>query len=204
MIAALALLLAAAPPPILQLHRERLKPGAEAAYSGIEVEAAGACARLGAPHPYLGLESWNGAREAWWLNAYASDAEVRAVARGYAKNAALSQALAEVGARKKDLVTPLGSTTLRLRPRPGDGGWRLLGARFFVAAERRASNRRLPGAVFAAPGGTFFVLVPVATRQEAQLAARALGRDARVLAIRPDWSLPAPEWVAADPQFWKP
>ena len=65
---AIALVLAAAPPPLVQVVRERLKPAAEERYSAVEREAARTCAQLGAPHPWLALESWQGAKEIWWLN----------------------------------------------------------------------------------------------------------------------------------------
>ena len=48
---------------------------------------------------------------------------------------------------------------------------------------------------------TLYVLRPVRTRREAEALAR---RDnARVFAVRPSWSMPAPEWVVADPAFWR-
>ncbi len=28
-------------------------------------------------------------------------------------------------------------------------------------------------------------------------------QGARIFAVRPNWSMPAPEWVAADPDFWR-
>ena len=29
------------------------------------------------------------------------------------------------------------------------------------------------------------------------------GAYARVFAVRPNWSMPAAEWILADPQFWQ-
>lgn len=198
---ALALVLAA-PPPVLQVVRERLKPGADAAYSGIERDVARTCAQLGAPHPYLALESWQGAKEVWWLNFYASDAEAQQVRQRYAANGALSKALAEAAARKKELVEASSDATARFRPALTDSSWRFPGARLFAAVERKELKKRVPGVVYALARGGFLVLVPAASRLEAQQAARQLGHDARIFAIRPDWSVPSPEWVAADPEFW--
>jgi enterochelin esterase-like enzyme len=31
----------------------------------------------------------------------------------------------------------------------------------------------------------------------------AAEQGARIFAVRPNWSMPAPEWVAADPDFWR-
>ncbi|HYL55646.1 MAG TPA: hypothetical protein VEU73_08740 [Gemmatimonadales bacterium] len=33
--------------------------------------------------------------------------------------------------------------------------------------------------------------------------AEAREQGARIFAVRPNWSMPAPEWVAADPDFWR-
>jgi hypothetical protein len=59
------------------------------------------------------------------------------------------------------------------------------------------------GTVFEAADGTCFVVRAARTREEAEAMTRAAGRDATVLAIRPSWSFPAAEWIAADPQFWR-
>jgi hypothetical protein len=59
------------PPPILQIAREPLKPGREAAYRNVEEDTARQSAKLGCPHPYLGVESLSGPKEIWWFNGYA-------------------------------------------------------------------------------------------------------------------------------------
>jgi hypothetical protein len=53
----------APPPPLLQIVREPLKPGAEAPFSAIEEERARLAATLGCPHPYLGAESLTGPKK---------------------------------------------------------------------------------------------------------------------------------------------
>ena len=53
---------------ILQIVREPLKPGSEAAYYALEEDTAHAAAALGCPHPYLGAESVTGSKEVWWFN----------------------------------------------------------------------------------------------------------------------------------------
>jgi hypothetical protein len=55
----------------------------------------------------------------------------------------------------------------------------------------------------AADDGTRFTFVPAGTRREADRQAAVAGPDARIFAIRPAWSLPAAEWIAADPEFWR-
>ena len=80
--------------------------------------------------------------------------------------------------------------------------WKVAGARFFVVTIS-AGDSRMEGAVFEAPDGTRFVFRPFATRPPAHAVAAAAGRDTRVFAVRPCWGMPAPEWIAADPVFWK-
>src|SRR5207247_11154411 len=63
------------PPRNLQDVRDPLKAGVEAEYDRIESEIAKECARLRCPHPYLGLESLTGPKEAWWFNGYDSAAD---------------------------------------------------------------------------------------------------------------------------------
>jgi hypothetical protein len=55
--------------------------------------------------------------------------------------------------------------------------------------------------VWAMADSTLYVLRPVRTRREADAVARQA--KARVFAVRPNWSMPAPEWVAADAAFWR-
>ena len=54
-----------------------------------------------------------------------------------------------------------------------------------------------------APGGELYVVTEVKTRAEAEAAVAVAGPGARVFAIRPAWSLPAREWIASDPEFWR-
>ena len=75
--------------------------------------------------------------------------------------------------------------------------------RFLVITVTKG-NRRMDGTVFETADGTKFVLLPAKTRKEADTKAAALGSEARVFAVRPYWSMPAREWVAADPVFWQP
>ena len=38
---------------------------------------------------------------------------------------------------------------------------------------------------------------------DAEAKAAAAGPSTQVFAVRPKWSYPASEWVAADPEFWR-
>jgi hypothetical protein len=90
-------------PEILQIHCERLKPGAEAAYSEVESRITRRCAELGCPHPYLGVESLTEPREVWFFNGYSSEAEKNSVEEAYLRNAPLMEALRELGGQKDAL-----------------------------------------------------------------------------------------------------
>ena len=73
----------------------------------------------------------------------------------------------------------------------------------FLVITVTKGNRRIDGTVFETADGTKFVPLPTKTRKEADTKAAALGSEARVFALRPYWSKPAKEWVAADPVFWQ-
>src|SRR5260370_33317394 len=85
------------PRQILQIYRDRLKPGSHAAYGEIERDIARACAELEFPHPYLAIEPLTGPGEVWFLNRWESEAEQKRVADDYAKNAPLVEAIGEKG-----------------------------------------------------------------------------------------------------------
>jgi hypothetical protein len=197
------------PPAIVQLYHERLKPGADAEYSRIEEAAAEVCARWKCPNYYLALESLEGPKEVWWLNAFASEADRDRVGRAYDQDTEMMTALRDVLQPKKELVREPQNFVATYRPDLSVGcAWRMDGARFFVFEPGGASGappgspRGSAGCVFEAPDARF-VLAPAATRTEADRRAAVGGLHARILAIRPAWSLPAPAWIAADPDFWR-
>jgi hypothetical protein len=79
--------------------------------------------------------------------------------------------------------------------------WILGHGRFLVigVTKNRPSGA---GTVFQAADGTFFVFSPARTRKQAdRLAASIPGST--VAMVRPAFSFPAKDWVAADPQFWR-
>src|SRR5689334_3105409 len=91
-------------PQLLQIVRESLKNGDEAAYKAIEEDAARICADLKCPNSHLALESLTGAKEAWWLTPYESESDRQRMADGYASKPALMAALLEIPKRKRGLV----------------------------------------------------------------------------------------------------
>ena len=187
-------------PELVQFYRERVVPGAEAEYSRVEEEIARACARLKCPHPYLALQPVTGAPEVWWLTAFASQADRDRVVQAYERDAAVKQALQELGQRKKGLTSDGKESIASRRSQLCDAvAWRMHGVRFVVIETSKADPKG-NGCVFQAPDGTRFALQTAASRGDAD---RLAGADSRVFEVRPAWSHPAADWIAADPSFWK-
>jgi hypothetical protein len=188
----------------LQIYRDRLPPGTDAIYRQIEEDAARICAELGGPHPYLAIESLTGSKEVWFLNGYSSPAEIKQVSDAYVKNAPLMAALNEIIKRKAPLNLEPIEVFADYQPELSRGeAWSLGQGRFLVVTVTR-SNKPTEGTVFAAKDGTRYVVLSAQTRDEADAKAAAAGPEANVFAVRPSWSLPAKEWIPADPAFWRP
>jgi hypothetical protein len=195
----------AQPPRILQIFREPLKPGVEAEYDRIEADTARKCAELRCPHPYLGLESLTGPKEAWWFNAYDSIADQKQVADAWAKNKAALAALGKNSKRKAPLTDKGINVFANHREDLGAGAPWLMGrGRFLVITVTKGAPQG-KGTVFQTDDGTRFVIVPARSRAEADavVAAAPPGAVSRVFAVRPSWSHPADDWIAADPEFWR-
>jgi hypothetical protein len=190
-----------ASPRIMYIYRDSLKSGVDSAYRAIENEAAQICADLKCPNPYLGLESLGRPHEAWWLNAFATEADTTRVVNAYAANRPLMEALDAVANRKAPLIgTPISGYGV-YRPDLSRGPpWSVAGSRFMLVKITR-SRRPAEGSVWEVADSTLYILRPLRTRQQAE--ALAADQGARIFAVRPNWSMPAPEWVAADPDFWR-
>ena len=188
-------------PRFMYVYRDSLRSGVDSAYRSIENDAAQICADLNCPNPYIGLESLDGVHEAWWINMFESEADTARVAKVYATDSALSRALARVAQRKAALIgTPVQGFAL-YRPELSRGPrWSIAGARFVVASVTR-TGRPTEGSVWEMPDSTRYVLRTFRTRPEAERGARADG--GRIFVVRPNWSMPAPEWVEADREFWR-
>lgn len=189
------------PPNILQIFREPLKPGAEAAYKAIEDETARFCVELKCPHPHLAIQPLKGPPEVWWLNGFESDAQKRSVEEDYAKNRPLMAALGR-NSQRKQLVTgtPVNIyASYRADSNRGDT-WMPAGTRFLIVAVV-AQTPAAEGIVFDADGEQF-VFRFAGTLEQADVEAARLGLDARIFAVRPCWGLPEREWIEGDPDFW--
>jgi hypothetical protein len=192
------------PPSLLQIVREPLRPGSEAAFHAIEEERARISAALGCPHPYLGAESLTGSKEAWWFNGYETPAEKEQIYDAYAKNTPLLEAFQQSAEPKANLTFEPIEVFASYRPDWSVGApWRLGHGRFLVITVTR-SNRRITGTVFEDPDGTRYIVTSAQTRLEADAARALAGPESNILAVRPSWSFPAREWVSADSQFWEP
>jgi hypothetical protein len=194
----------AATPRLLQVCRERLKPGADTRYAQLEEEIAALLAAHGCPHPYVGALNRSadaGPAEVWWLNEYRSADEVEDVANAYAANASLMGMLASLPRRKEELVAEVTDSIATLRDDLGRGPpWQPAGARFLVFSVTTKQDGAA-ASVFEAPDGIFYLVRHARTEREAEAIAAAI-ENARVFAIRPEWSVPDQAWVQADPQFW--
>jgi hypothetical protein len=190
------------PPKILQIYRDFVKPGSEAAFRTVEEDAARMCAELHYPHPHAAIESVTDPREVWWLNAFASETERQRVESDYANNRPLTAALDTIGPRKKDLIGAPVDILANYRADLSHGEpWTLAGARFVVVTVT-AEDPRIDASVYEGPDGTRFAFRPVRTAEQADVVAAAAGPGTMVFAVRPYWGMPAREWVAADPDFW--
>ncbi len=184
---------------ILQVVREPVLAGQEAAYKAVEDEIARTCVELNCPHPHLALESLSGPREIWWFNAYASEADRERVERAYAENKPLMAALERLSVKKRRFTGEGTNQCIRLRP--GARAWTPAGARFVVIATP-VSAVGTEAAIFDSSDGAVWALKAVASREEADSEARSWGSTARVFAVRPYWGYPAQAWLDADPEFW--
>lgn len=206
-IAALLLVLAPpllarqAPPRLLYIYRDSLKSGFDSAYRAIENDGAKACADFKCPNPYLALESLTGPHEAWWINAFALASDTIRVVKAYAENKPLADALGDVAKRKAAMIgTPIQGSAVHRAELSCGAVWPVAGARFMAVTVTRV-RKPADGSVWEMPDSSLYVFRTFRTRADADAAAKA--SNARVFAVRPNWSMPAPEWVAADPKFWR-
>ncbi len=191
------------PPRLLQIYRDFVKPGGEGAFRQVEEDAARICADLDCPNVHLAMESLAAPVEVWWLTPYVSQADRQRVADGYAHNAALMAALEGIAERKAGLVGTPVDVIATYRPEMSRAAWKLAGARFVVVT-MTTGDPDVEGAVFATADGTSFIFRAFAAGQDAEACVIQSGPDTRLFAVRPYWGMPAPEWIAADPEFWKP
>ena len=183
---------------ILQIYREHVKTGCESDYSALEQETARMAMTLRCPNPYLAAESLNGPKVVWWFNAYASPEAQKQVALDYMKNAQLMDQLQRNSARKLPWTFDTSDVFAYFRPQLSHGAaWTPGEGRYLSITESQGADVTT-GSVFETPEGVRFTIAPYATRGEANLHSPR----AHLLAVRPEWSVPARQWIDADSQFW--
>ena len=189
-------------PRFMYIYRDSLKRGVDSAYRVIEDDGAQICADLRCPNPYVGIESLSGPHEVWWLNTFATDADTARVAKAYASDRELSAALGAIAQRKAAMIgKPIQGFAVYRGDLSRGAVWSVAGARFIVVTithDHRPGN----GSAWVMADSTLYVLRPVRSQREAEDLARG-NNDARVFAVRPNWSMPAPEWVSTDSSFWR-
>ncbi len=193
-----------APPQILYISRQFWKPGANPALTRIEAKAARVCIDLGVPHPYLGIESLTGSKEVWYLNGFTSAEDMAQVAEQYSNNPKLLAAMKQFSEERAEFKTePDTEATATYRPDLTRGApWTVGQGRFLVIVVAKDALTK-NGTVFETTSGLRFIITPAATRAEADAKLSSAGADAKIYAIRPQFSMPAESWVAADPSFWR-
>jgi hypothetical protein len=190
-------------PRILYISREFWKPGHEAALNRIEAEAARICIGLGVPHPYLGIESLTGSKEVWYINGFSSTEELAQVTEAYGKKPELLAVMNRFAQQRDEFKSqPNREGPATYRPELSRGAeWKMGHERFLVVAVTKG-NPHGDGSVFESQDGVRFVVTAAKTQAEADGKLSAAGPDAKIFAVRPEFSMPAAEWVARDPSFW--
>jgi hypothetical protein len=192
-------------PRILYVSRQFWKSGHDVALNRIEAEAARTCIGLGVPHPYLGIESLTGSKEVWYLNGFGSTEELAQVSEAYSKKPDLLAAMnrfAELRAEFESQPHSQGTATYQSElSRAAE--WEMGRDRFLVIGVTKGTPRG-DGTVFESHDGVRFVVRSAKTRAEADAMMVAAGPEAKIFAVRPEFSMPAAQWVAGDPLFWGP
>jgi len=123
---------ATAPPDILQIYRDSVKPGKMAEYTRVEGEAANACFRANT-WPYFAVQSITGPEEVWFISGFETYAAMERSAEPFARNAALGAELGKVTEAKASLVSEPSTIFFRYRDELGrNNGLVRPGARFFT------------------------------------------------------------------------
>jgi len=190
------------PPRILYIYREFWKPHTQAALDRIEAKGARMCIDLKCPHPYLGIESLTGSKEVWYLNGFTSTEEQKRVAEEY-NNRGLFTAMNQLIQERAPFQSePAKDSFSNYRPELGHGvPWSMGQGRFLVIVLTKG-NPQSDGTVFETGEGLRFIVRPAQTRSEANAKLSSAGPGAKIFAVRPHFSMPAHEWVAADPLYW--
>lgn len=123
---------APAPPDLLQISREPVRPGKMPEYTKVESEAAQACYRA-STWPYFTMQSVTGPQEVWFVSGFETYAAMERSAEPFVRNVSLSQELGRLMESKTNLVTEPRTVFLRYREDLGrNNGLVRAGTRFFT------------------------------------------------------------------------
>jgi len=190
------------PPRILYIYREFWKPGTQVALNRIETKGARMCIDLQCPHPYLGIESLTGSKEVWYLNGFTSTEEQKRVTEEY-NHRGLFAAMNQFAQQRAQFQSEPGKDGFaNYHPELSHGvPWSMGHGRFLVIVVTKGKPQS-DGSVFETEERVRFIVTPAQTRAEANAKLSSAGPSAKIFAVRPHFSMPAPEWVVADPLFW--
>lgn len=169
----------------------------------MEGEAARVCIGLGVPHPFLSVESLTGPKEVWYINGFESSEEVAQVKEAYSNNPVLLSAMERFAAQRAAFASQPsreGLATYRSDLSRGSE-WALGHGRFLVVTVTKGDPHG-DGAVFETDDGVRIVITAAQTRSDAEAKLVSAGEEAKIFAVRPEFSMPAAEWIARDPAFW--
>lgn len=243
-------------PNLLQIVREEVKAGHGAAHTKTELGWPRAFAKANWPTNYTALVSLTGPGEAWYVTAWDSLAAWEKDTKATASNAVLSAELDRLSEEDGQHLNGLRSVVARYRAdlshrpgvsvplqryfsitivriRPGHNSEFEEARKINVEAHKKAGvndNHSVFQVIFGMPAGTFLILTPYKSLEEADAAPQlhgqsfrdALGGEAgqkklselsasatisaetNYFAFSPEMSYPSKEYIAADPAFWKP
>jgi hypothetical protein len=191
-----------APPKVIQIYREVIKPGHGTAHAKTEAGWPAAFAKANWPSHYIAMTSTSGPTEAWFISGWDSYAAYEKDGKEIEKNAALQSELDRLGAADGEHVNNVISmfatyrddlsyrsgvnvsemryfmlTTFRVKPGRGDG---FAAARKLVQAAHEKANMNEHWATYqvtsGAPAGTFLLMLPMKSMAELDTAQEIHGK----------------------------
>jgi hypothetical protein len=105
-----------APPAVLQITREEVKPGKDAAHEASEASWSAAHAKAQLQNGWLGMTSLSGPNEAWFLQGYASWEEMEKAAKASQANEAYSAEVKRISPIDGDSLSRGSAILANFRP----------------------------------------------------------------------------------------
>jgi hypothetical protein len=191
-------------PQLVFISREFWKAGHETMLNRMEAEAARICIGLGVPHPFLGIESLTGSKEVWYINGFDSPQGLARAREAYGNNPELTSAMNRFARERSEFASQPSSESLaRYQAELSHGTPWTMGTEPFLVIEVTPNSPHAPGTVFESEDGLRFVVIAATSWAEAIATLSNAGPDAKIFTVRPEFSLPAAEWIASDPAFWQ-